>query len=112
MRDSTLAPSAVNAITLTQYHVNFIRADGRNTPGVDVPFGFDGVLATTIAGAGSVSFTLVRVQSKTEAPLAALANNFQVISMIAEVTFYGHDQNGRAASVSGRINVDFSDWGD
>jgi hypothetical protein len=112
MRDSTLAPSPVNAITLTQYHVNFIRADGRNTPGVDVPFGFDGVLATTIASAGSVSFTLVRVQSKTEAPLAALVNNFQVISMIAEVTFYGHDQNGRAASVSGRINVDFSDWGD
>ena len=112
MRDATLAPSPVNAITMTQYHVQFIRADGRNTPGVDVPFGFDGVLATTIANQGSVSFTLVRVQSKMEAPLAALANNFQVISAIAEVTLYGHDQNGRAVSVSGRINVDFSDWGD
>jgi hypothetical protein len=112
MKDTTLTPSPVNAITLTQYHVNFIRADGRNTPGVDVPFGFDGVLGTTISGSGAVSFTLVRVQSKVEAPLAALANNFQVISMIAEVTLYGHDQNGRDVSVSGRINVDFSDWGD
>jgi hypothetical protein len=112
MRDAALSPSPVNAITLTQYHVNFIRADGRNTPGLDVPFGFDGVLQATIAGSGTVSFTLVRVQQKVEAPLAALSNNFQVISMIAEVTFYGHDQNGRAVSVSGRLNVDFSDWGD
>jgi len=112
MRDAALSPSPVNAITLTQYHVNFIRADGRNTPGLDVPYGFDGVLQTTIASSGSVNFTLVRVQAKVEAPLAALANNFQVISMIAEVTFYGHDQNGRAVSVSGRLNVDFSDWGD
>jgi len=112
MRDALLAPSPVNAITLTQYHVQFIRADGRNTPGVDVPFGFDGALTATISDSGSVNFTLVRVQAKTEAPLAALSNNFQVISMIAEVTFYGHDQNGRAVSVSGRLNVDFSDWGD
>lgn len=112
MRDAALAPSAVNAITLTQYRVQFLRADGRNTPGLDVPYGFDGVLQTTIASSGTVSFTLVRVQSKVEAPLAALRNNFQVISMIAEVTFYGHDQNGRAVSVSGRLNVDFSDWGD
>ena len=112
MRDALLSPSPANAVTLTQYHVQFIRADGHNTPGLDVPFGFDGVLATTISNSGSVSFTLVRVQSKVEAPLAALANNFQVISMIAEVTLYGHDQNGRAVSVSGRLNVDFSDWGD
>jgi hypothetical protein len=112
MRDAALAPSPVNAITLTQYHVTFLRADGRNTPGLDVPYGFDGVLTSTIANSGSVNFTLVRVQAKSEAPLAALANNFQVISMIAEVTFYGHDQNGRAVSVSGRLNVDFSDWGD
>ena len=42
----------------------------------------------------------------------SLVNNFQVISTIAEVTFYGHDQNGRAVSVTGRLDVDFSDWGD
>jgi len=112
MKDTLDTPTPNSAITLTQYHVKFTRADGRNVQGVDVPYEFDGGLAVTIAGSGSASFTLVRVQAKTEAPLAALANNFQVISAIAEVTFYGHDQNGRAVSVSGRLNVDFSDWGD
>jgi hypothetical protein len=112
MKDSLNSPSAVNAITLTQYHVKYIRADGRNVPGVDVPYEFDGGLGVTISDSGSVGFTIVRVQAKVEAPLAALANNFQVISTIAEITFYGHDQTGRAVSVSGRVNIDFSDWGD
>jgi hypothetical protein len=112
MKDTLDTPTPNDAITLTQYHVKFTRSDGRNVQGVDVPYEFDGGLGVTIAGSGSASFTLVRVQAKTEAPLAALVNNFQVISTIAEVTFYGHDQNGRAVSVSGRIDVDFSNWGD
>jgi hypothetical protein len=29
---------------------------------------------------------------------------------IARVTFYGHDQTGREVSVTGNIEVDFSDW--
>jgi hypothetical protein len=112
MKDTLDGPTPNNAITLTQYHVKYIRADGRNVQGVDVPYEFDGGLGVTISTSGSVSFTLVRLQAKTEAPLAALVNNFQVISTIAEVTFYGHDQTGRAVSVTGRIDVDFSDWGD
>ena len=35
------APSALNAVTITRYRVVYRRADGRNTPGVDVPFAFD-----------------------------------------------------------------------
>jgi hypothetical protein len=112
MKDTLQTPTAVNAITIDQYHVKYIRADGHNVQGVDVPYEFDGAATATISNTGSVSFTLVRVQAKTEAPLAALVNNFQVISTIAEVTFYGHDQNGRAVSVTGRLDVDFSDWGD
>ena len=112
MKDTLDTPSPANAITLTQYHVKYIRADGRNVQGVDVPFEFDGGLGVTVSGTATVPFTLVRLQAKIEAPLAALANNFQVISTIAEVTFYGRDQNGRAVSVTGRLNVDFSNWGD
>jgi hypothetical protein len=112
MKDTLNSPSPVNAITLTQYHVRFIRADGRNVQGVDVPYEFDGGLGVTVSGTATVPFTLVRVQAKSEAPLAALANNFQTISTIAEVTFYGRDQNGREVTVTGRLNVDFSNWGD
>jgi hypothetical protein len=106
-------PSPVNAITITQYHVQFIRADGRNTPGVDVPYAFDGAITTTVSG-GSVAatFTLVRNLAKSEAPLAALGSNGLVLSTIAEVTFYGHDQSGREVSATGRISVDFSNFAD
>jgi hypothetical protein len=106
------APTPANAITLTQYHVKYMRTDGRNVQGVDVPYEFDGGLGVTVFGTATVSFTLVRSQAKLEAPLKALANNLEVISTIAEVTFYGHDQNGREISVSGRIDVSFANYGD
>ena len=35
---SATAPSPTNLITIKRYRVRFIRADGRNTPGVDVPY--------------------------------------------------------------------------
>jgi hypothetical protein len=108
------APSPVNAITITQYHVEYIRSDGRNVQGVDVPFAFDGGVTVTVSGAATVPFTLVRASAKHEAPLAALAGHggAQHISTIARVTFYGHDQTGRGVSVSGNIGVDFADWAD
>ena len=105
-------PTPANAITLTQYHVRYFRTDGRNVQGVDVPYEFDGGLGVTVFGTATVGFTLVRLQAKLEAPLKALANNLEVISTIAEVTFYGHDQNGREISVSGRIDVSFANYGD
>jgi len=105
-------PSPVNAITVTQYHVEYIRSDGRNVQGTDVPFAFDGGVTVTVDGASSVPFTLVRAQAKHEAPLKALAGHggAQHISTIARVTFYGHDQTGRGVTVTGNIEVDFADW--
>ena len=35
--------SLVNDIVFARYRVTYVRADGRNVPGVDVPFPFDGV---------------------------------------------------------------------
>jgi hypothetical protein len=106
------APTIVNSITITQYHVDYVRTDGRNTPGVDVPFGFDGAVTATVLAQGSVAFTIVRIQAKEEAPLKALANSggANAISAIARVTFYGRDQNGREVTVSGNISITFSDW--
>jgi hypothetical protein len=46
--ESPTLPSAINNITLTQYHVSFNRTDGRNTPGVDVPYAFDGAVTATV----------------------------------------------------------------
>lgn len=106
----------INGVTLTRYHVAFRRTDGRNTPGVDVPYGFDGGLGTTITpGAiGQVSLELVRHQAKLEPPLKNLSGlgGQVLISTIAEVTFYGRDQNGNEVSVTGRIDVHFGDFPD
>ncbi len=108
-------PSPANFITINRYRVQFRRSDGRQTPGVDVPYGFDGAFTATVSGSGiKASFTLVRIQAKTENPLVLLAgrNASNAISTIADVTFYGSDQAGNEVNVSGQIGVDFADWGD
>ncbi len=110
-------PSTNNYITVDRYHVTYTRADGRNTPGVDVPYAFDGAATGTITTtARAIGFVLVRAQAKIEAPLQALRGpaygGASLISTIAEVTFYGHDQVGNAVSVSGKISVNFADWAD
>jgi hypothetical protein len=111
--DLPTSPTTNNYITVNRYHVRYIRADGRNTPGVDVPYPFDGAFTGTVgAGEFTAGFELVRHIAKSEAPLGALARNFVIISTIAEVTFYGRDQTGREASVTGQILVSFGNFGD
>lgn len=109
-------PSALNAITLTQYRVVFKRSDGRNTQGVDVPYAFDGGMTITVPAAGTAQgvFALVRHQAKEEAPLRALAvqNQANLISTVAEVSFFGKDQAGNDVTVTGMISVNFGNFGD
>ena len=55
------APTQFDFITLDRYRVRFIRTDGRNTPGVDVPYGFDGAMTITVSGGEpSAGFKIVR----------------------------------------------------
>jgi hypothetical protein len=105
-------PSSANFITINRYRVRFIRADGRNTPGVDVPHGFDGAFTVTVRDLATAGFELVRHTSKREAPLQALATNGVIIQTIAQITFYGHDQTGREVSASAQILVDFGNFAD
>lgn len=109
------APTTNNQITLTRYRVAFVRTDGRNREGVDVPFSFDGAIThTVLAEPSTFGFTLVRVQAKEEPPLRTLVGSGGAIdiSTIAQVTFYGHDQTGTEVVVTGQISVNFADWGD
>lgn len=114
-KDPSVRLMPANFITVTRYRVDFVRSDGRNTPGVDVPYGFDGAFTATVTDTGGAgTFELVRIQAKLEAPLKALANGGGAISIstLAEITFYGQDQAGHEVSVTGRIGVNFADWGD
>lgn len=108
------APSANNQVTITRYHVSYRRADGRNTPGVDVPYAFDGAGTVTVpeTGKAALGFELVRHVAKGETPLVQLITNPSVITTIAEVTFYGQDLVGNEIQATGSIQVDFGNFGD
>ena len=110
----SVGPSSNNNVTITRYHVTYRRADGRNTQGVDVPYAFDGAGTVTvpIAGRAVLSFELVRHVAKEEPPLVQLQANPQIISTIADVTFYGRDQVGNDISVTGSISIAFGNFGD
>ena len=111
----SLAPSPWNNVTINRYHIAFLRADGRNTPGVDVPFPVDGAVTATLGSTATVvPFEMVRHQQKLEQPLRSLANfgGRLFISTIAEITFYGADQVGNALQIKGTISVSFSDYAD
>ena len=114
MKDPATAPTTINTVTFTRYRVEFFRADGRNTPGVDVPYGFDSAVTFSAAPGdpGTAGFELIRHTTKTEAPLVALANNLQFITAIARVTFYGTDHAGNDVTAVGQIGVTFGNFGD
>ena len=109
-------PTANNLITLNRYRVEYRRTDGRNAPGEDVPYAFEGAMGLTVGDQPvSAVFTLVRAQAKLEKPLVTLAgwnNGALLISTIADVTFFGKDQTGRDVSVTGSMSVNFANWAD
>lgn len=104
----------MNIVTFTRYRVVYVRADGRNTPGVDVPYPFDSSATfTAVPGTpGTVGFEIVRLTAKQEAPLRALITNPTFIGTVAEVTFYGQDAVGNDVSATGSIGITFGNFGD
>ena len=109
-------PTSNNEVTITRYRVSYRRADRPNggTPGVDVPFAFDGAATGTVPNGGSqlsIGFQLVRHVAKRETPLIQLIVSPTVITTIADVTFYGQDRVGNAISVTGSIQIDFGNFG-
>jgi hypothetical protein len=109
-----LTPTTNNEVTINRVHVEYIRADGRNTQGVDVPYAFDSAVTGTIPAGGTASFgfELVRNVAKEEAPLAQLRTSNNFITAIAMVTFYGTDRTGNAVQVTGQIGIEFGNFGD
>jgi hypothetical protein len=113
-KDISVAPTSNNAVTITRYHISFRRADGRNVPGTDVPYGYDGAVTATVGESGTttISFELVRHVTKEEPPLVQLTVNPSIIHTIAEVTFYGADLVGNAITVTGIMSIEFGNFGD
>src|SRR5919204_4247522 len=67
---TTVTPSTNNDVTIDRVHVSFRRADGRNTPGVDVPYAFDSATTGTVTASSTltIGFNLVTHDAKQEPP--------------------------------------------
>jgi hypothetical protein len=122
-KDQSQLGSSVNDIQFSRYRVTYVRSDGRNVPGVDVPYPFDGVSSFRLPIAGGEitrNFMVVRPQAKLESPLVQLRrgtsdpttnrNPAQVLSTLAEIDFYGTDISGREIKVTGYLNITFADF--
>lgn len=111
---SGLSPTSNNEVTINRVHVEYVRADGHNTPGVDVPYAFDSAVTGTVPAGGTLTlgFELVRNVAKQESPLVQLKVSPNILSMTARVTFYGADRTGNAISTTGQIQIEFGNFGD
>jgi hypothetical protein len=116
-KDLAQLQSPVQDIIFNRYRVTYIRADGRNVPGVDVPYPFDGAInfRVPVDGTGVTRvFMVVRQQAKLESPLKDMTGGggAQVLSVIARVDFFGVDVAGRNLQVTGTLNITFADFAD
>jgi len=114
--DPLLGTSLYNDLVVTRYLVSYTRTDGRNVPGVDVPYPFEGSMSTVVkAGStASVSFVIVREVAKLEPPLLRLIDLGAevVLACTAKVEFYGHDTTNRTVKATGYLTIYFANYAD
>jgi hypothetical protein len=130
--NASLGTSAVEHVYLKRYEVRYLRTDGRNVEGVDVPHRVSGALGNirlhTPAAADEVEvpvqIVIVRHQAKVEPPLKNLQGGVLgdtnlgvlpqgfVLTMIAEVTIHAETVQGRAMEAKGFVDVSFADFPD
>jgi hypothetical protein len=107
------AAEDVSTVILESYQVTYARSDGRGTEGIDIPYRITGTLTQAVPVGTNVTFALevVRRQAKLEPPLS---NIFQttILTVFADVTLYGKTVSGQQVSASGRLQIDFADFGD
>ncbi len=102
-------------VQLKEYHVSYVRSDGRNQEGVDVPRSFWGRISVMIPPDGNehmVVFVLVRANAKMERPLVDLryGSSEKELEVTAVVEFYGEDLSGHKVYVKGTIPVVFANY--
>lgn len=109
-----LGPSQYSDIILTRYVVSYSRADGKNTPGQDVPLPFEGSLSTLvkIGSAASISLVIVREVAKQEPPLINLiqGRGEGVLQVTAKVEFYGQDMVNNKVKATGYLTIFFANY--
>jgi hypothetical protein len=122
---SVLVPGQFNDVNLERYELRYLRSDGRNVEGVDVPYRISGALSSVQVITGdtaTVSVVGVRHQAKLEPPLKNLEGVFLgdsgrfvfpgagVLSTTGEITILGRTTSGKVVRAVGRIAIVFADF--
>lgn len=131
---ANLSVSPIEHVYADRFFVRFIRTDGLNQEGVDVPYSFSGPMnvrfhTPSVGGAGEVenqvTLNIIRHTAKFEPPLRNLYGIFGgntggpiapgqgIINAIAEITIYGTSLNGgETLTAKGSLPVVFADFAD
>jgi hypothetical protein len=119
-----VTPQVNMAVFMQRYEVVYTRSDGRNVPGVDVPFAISGPLSGVVDVADSgqtlaLPVEVVRIQQKLEPPLRnlrgpvpdSLGGSAIALTVVATVTVYGSTTVGQVVSDTAQLQIDFADFG-
>jgi hypothetical protein len=116
---STTAKSTINEpgdfyiVDLKSYQVFFTRSDGRNQPGIDVPFPVTLAIGGSIAPGGELTLhtLFVTEEMKRQAPLKDLwFSTNQRLFTTMHVHVFGEDRVGNAVSADAATTVIFGDF--
>jgi hypothetical protein len=122
-QNNLTVPSVPNAVLLERYEIRYRRSDGRGVEGQDVPYTISGNMTVAVDVTNQtttlVGIEIVRAQAKLEPPLRNLRGivvdalgGAMIVTMFAEITFYGHTVSGKAVTATGTLQVNFADFGD
>jgi hypothetical protein len=122
---NVVLPGLFNDVNLERYELKYLRSDGRNVEGVDVPYRITGPLSSAIVITGTrttVTVVGVRHQAKLEPPLKNLEGVFLgdtgrfvfagagILSTTGELTLLGRTTSGKVVRAVGRIQIVFADF--
>jgi hypothetical protein len=111
-------PTAYQNIVVDEIDIEFMRTDGKNVEGVDVPYRFTQPIniVAEVATEAEIPFVLIRHVAKLETPLLELrdwVNQEKILQLVAKVTLQGKDVAGhRISPVSGYLSVWCSNFAD
>jgi hypothetical protein len=101
-------------VMLDRYTVSYSRTDGRNNPGTDVPYPFEGSLSSLVplGTTTQVAIVVVREAAKLEPPLVGLVDLGRevVLTATAKIDFYGHDLANNQVKATGYLTVYFANY--
>lgn len=105
-------------IVVQRYEVHYIRSDGRNVEGVDVPYSITGNVNQEVVeeSAATLILEVVRRQAKLEPPLLQLEDfngGSLIFTAFADITLHAVTTTGDVLNpVTGRLQIDFANFGD